>query len=446
MDQFELFSVHHQQTRFTDADCQSKLSETSSRSSRSSDSSNASSILSMCPLLFDSSDNSPITKTNPSENESLCKICKKVKSINQFNTCGQCHQEELTIRSESIQVISTDQNSNRHIVRSQSLTFESTSCKGEKLHIENKTTEIQKKDKKKFSYNHITKFLRSHGYLPPKTESSSQSSSISTTSCLHQILLRPQLSVETTVIETRKSPPSTTNNSPRTSPPSSTNNSPRTRLPSIRLTPERIQHYQQRQIELDRVIQKLVESITRTTNENITEIPKYWSYLKQSCLNQIQPKIHRSQIFNYLLKSSSSDKQMEIYLEENEAIKARLDIVSTIIPIVDEKYSISAINRLFDIEEQTMIENLRSQLEFLLSSYSDELLFIHERIRFYQSNPHEEKNPDWIQIIKGDYPFLIEKMSNDFIIKVPQIEHILILMLQNMKRRLLSTNPEITQK
>jgi hypothetical protein len=50
----------------------------------------------------------------------------------------------------------------------------------------------------------------------------------------------------------------------------------------------------------------------------------------------------------------------------------------------------------------------------------------------------------WTTIIEHDYPSLIEKISNDFITKIPQIEKILVQMLKNMKKRLLNTNNQRT--
>ena len=427
MNRFEYYSIqHHQQTHFTKTGRSKRLPSRVSISSSSTDLSSSSFILSMCPLSFQSNNDSPLTRTNSMddscENTPGCKICKQTKSTNQFNKCYQCFQTELSVTSDSLQLSPNDLKANKQIIRSQSLNYG------------------KNKDKKKFSYRLFTNFLRLHGHEQPKTESTT---SISTHSSLYQIILRPQLSFDTTVKEKVISPPPSRTTSPPSSTSSSRRNSPTsaslscTPPPLIHLSPERIKHCEQRQMELDRVIQKLVESITRKTNENIAEIPKYWSYLKQSCLDQLQPKKNQSQIFTNLLKSTLSDNQIKIFIEENEQIKARLDILTNILTTDQDKYSIPTIDRLFDFEEQSMTEYLRSQLEFLLASYSDELLFIHERIRFYQSCPHEEKNADWIQIIKMDYPFLIEKMSNDFIMKIPQVEQILIDMLGNMKKYLL---------
>jgi hypothetical protein len=49
-------------------------------------------------------------------------------------------------------------------------------------------------------------------------------------------------------------------------------------------------------------------------------------------------------------------------------------------------------------------------------------------------------------MIQIDYPCLIEKISNDFIIKIPQIEQILIDMLRNLKKNLLNNDIEINKK
>jgi len=84
-----------------------------------------------------------------------------------------------------------------------------------------------------------------------------------------------------------------------------------------------------------------------------------------------------------------------------------------------------------------MLENLRHQYELLFSSYKDELSFIREQCHFYQLNLNEERKFKWIQLIQIDYPCLIEKISTDFMIKIPQIEQILLQMLRNLNKQLL---------
>jgi len=420
---------------------ENRRSTLASLSSDSSDSSISSIILSMGPLSINSqnyfltNNNQSITKTNQNrnsiENISLCKICQKSKSSNSCETCRQSNGNQLIVRSNSFQLDSTDQK----IVRSHSFNTERQFSADKKLQTENGTVVLtQEKIKKKSSIYRIRNSLT----LQRESKSSSDSSLISTNSCLYQLLVHPKLSNETDQIETTECL-----SSPPTPPPPP----PAVSVPiCFQLSSERFNQFKRRQTELDRSVQKLMENVKIQTNENINQISKYWSYLKQVSLDKYLPKTNNLQLFDYLLKSNYANKQIKLHLEDNDELKAALQILSTTLSIVHDKCSFPTINQLFDNEEKTMIENLRYQLESLLSSYTNELSLIRARIHFYESNFNEEKKFDWIQIIQIDYPCLIENISNDFNIKIPQIEQILIEMLRNMKKCLLNIHTEINKK
>jgi len=183
-------------------------------------------------------------------------------------------------------------------------------------------------------------------------------------------------------------------------------------------------------------------------------------HLKQLSLDQFQTKSNRFQIFGYLLKTccspSDSRKQIELFFEQNDEIKAALQVLATTLVIVNEQESLLTVTHMFDREEQTKIRTLRRQLESSLSSYAEELSSILERINKYETSFSAWKNCsvtdldlityEWSRIIEHDYPSLIEKISNDFITKIPQIEKILVEMLKNMKKRLLYTDHQKTNQ
>lgn len=226
------------------------------------------------------------------------------------------------------------------------------------------------------------------------------------------------------------------------------------------ITDQHIKQSKQRQLELDRTVKKLIDVLTRKSNENIKQITQYWIYFKQTLLEKYQTKTNRYIIFNYLLQTccsqSDSQKQIDLYIEQNDEIKAALEVLSTIIMAVIEKESISTITHLFDREQQTTIRQLKDELETLLSSYSDGLILINECINVYESRFTGWKEPNtndldiltekWTEIVKVDYPSLIEKISNDFITNVPQIEKTLLKMLSNMQKRLLNMNHTIDSR
>jgi hypothetical protein len=379
-------SYSYRKTRVTNKNSRSSL-PLPSIASNSSDLSVSSGIISMCPL-----------------------------SINANDYLFIYDNSELIIKSDSFRFNSSNQSSAQVIRRSRSFNIETKLNKDEKLLTENQ--------------NDIKKELNSQGVKPLLCSKQEYERSID--SSLHLLLPRPKLSNETVPIERKQSPP------PR----------PTTSVPICcpEISPERLNQFKQRQTELDRSVKRLIESVTIKANENINQIRKYWSYIKQITLDQYQPKTTNFQLFDYLLKSTYLNKQFDRYFEQNDEIKAALQMLSTTLTIVHDKHSFSTINRLYDNEEKLMIENLHYQLESLLSSYTDELSFIRESSHYYKSNLNEEKKFNWIQIIQIDYPCLIEKISNDFIIKIPQIEQILIDMLRNLKKNLLNNDIEINKK
>jgi signal transduction histidine kinase len=244
---------------------------------------------------------------------------------------------------------------------------------------------------------------------------------VSLQTCLTKLLLQPKIADE-----------NQSNQSPPVVPSVST---PPTPIP---ISPERILQFKQRHIELDRAVEKLIETIKYETHKNVKQISKYWSYIKQISLDKYQPKGNPYQLFDYLLKSTYLNREYELFFEQNDEITAAIQVLSTTLSIVSHQHSFTVINRIFDEEEKLMREQLHHQLESLLSSYTDELSFMRERIRFYQTNANGEKDFDWIQIIQIDYPYLIEKLSNDFLIEIPRIEQILLQLLRNTKKHLLS--------
>ncbi|CAF3992945.1 unnamed protein product [Rotaria sp. Silwood2] len=219
-------------------------------------------------------------------------------------------------------------------------------------------------------------------------------------------------------------------------------------------TVQHIKQCKQRQTELHRTVEKLIEVLTTKTNESIYQISQYWIHLKQTLLDRFNSKTNRLLLFDYLLKSCCSSldsrKQIDLYVEKNHEIKEALEHLSTTLIIVTNQQSLITVSQLFDHEEQGAIRTLKRQLESLLSSYADTLSLINECINVYESRfaTWKEPNPNyldsiidgWTQIIKEDYPPLIEKISNDFITTIPQLEKTLLQMLYNVEQRLLNIN------
>lgn len=219
-------------------------------------------------------------------------------------------------------------------------------------------------------------------------------------------------------------------------------------------TVEHIKQSKQRQTELDQSVEKLIEILTRKTNENIQQISSYWLYLKEILLERSQPVNERFPLIDYFFKtccsSNNSRKSMQTFFQQNDDLNAAIDVLLTTLKIINQQPISLVINQLFYREEQTTIRALQRQLESLHSSYTEELSFIIERIRVYETRFDSWKNTntneldsiayEWTQIIENDYPALIEKISNDFITKVPQVDKVLLQMLRNTKKNLIHIN------
>ena len=225
---------------------------------------------------------------------------------------------------------------------------------------------------------------------------------------------------------------------------------------------QHVKHCQKRQSELDRAVGKLLEVLTTKMNDNLDQISQHWKHLKQLSVDQLQSKSTRFQLWNSLWKTCcltlDSRKQIESYIEQNDEIKAELQVLLSTLSIVNNKQFSVSLGELFDREETSTIRSFRRHLESLLSTYCEELTFITERIHFAESSFANWKNSDveeldrivseWSQIIEHDYPSLIEKIANDYVTKLPQPEKILFQMLKNMKKRLLKmiAVPTVSQR
>jgi hypothetical protein len=407
-------------------------------------------------------------------NTLLCIKCQQLYPSNQLDTCLHCygvlcsncyddhlenHQNDLKRNENLYPIISTNetfniikQNSDNQIVKSRSFNIEkkSTIESIENEHIN--ASQINHPKKKSTSL--LKKMINSSRHRRSNSISdkdSHSSSSVKQTSVI-KFSDRPKLNLEKQIEEISKIEPS----------PSSVPITPVRRFLNLydqyTHTAQNIKQCKQRQSELDRSVNKLVEVFTTKTTENINQISYYWNHLKQLTLGQYQTKPNRFQLFDYLLKTCCSSldaqKQMELYFQKNDEINAALQVLSTTLIIVNNEQTVLTISQLFDREEQTTIRTLQRHLESLLSSYAEELSFILERIKIYESRFSAWKNSNlmdldsityqWTTIIEHDYPSLIEKISNDFITKIPQIEKILVQMLKNMKKRLLNTNNQRT--
>jgi hypothetical protein len=351
----------------------------------------------MCPLI---------------NNDYQCSIqtdTQKKKKTKVFN-------KKSSTKSDSLQV-GSDRDS---IKSSHSPSIERKFDNDSQSISESETNTTRNKHKRKISFPRIMDLLN-------RQEECEELSTVSLQSCLSKLLLQPKIFDE---VESKSCPTVPCVSAPV----------------CISISPERITHFKQRQIELDRAVEKLLETIKYQTNKNIKQISKYWSYIKQTSLDKYQPKGNTYQLFDYLLKSTYFNREYELFFEQNDEITAALQVLSTTLSIVHEQHSYTVINRSFDEEEKLMREQLQSQLESLLSSYTDELSFMRERIRFYQTNGNGEKDFDWIRIIQIDYPYLIEKISNDFLIEIPRIEQILLQLLRNTKKHLLNIHLQVNQK
>ena len=219
-------------------------------------------------------------------------------------------------------------------------------------------------------------------------------------------------------------------------------------------TVRQIQQSKQRQAELDHSVEKLIEVLTMKTNENIQRISSYWIFIKETLLERFQSRNNPFPIIDYFFKTccstNNSRKLIQTYFAQNDDLNAAIEVLLTTLKIIDPPDVSLLINQVFYREEQITIRALQRQLESLHASYTEELSFIMERIRTYERRFASWKNTnineldsiayEWTQIIEHDYPVLIEKLANDFINKVPQLDKILLQMLRNMKKNFLNLN------
>ena len=89
-----------------------------------------------------------------------------------------------------------------------------------------------------------------------------------------------------------------------------------------------------------------------------------------------------------------SRKQIESYIEQNDEIKAELQVLLSTLSIVNNKQFPVSLSELFDREETSTIRSFRRHLESLLSTYCEELTFITERIHLAESSFANWKNSD----------------------------------------------------
>ncbi|CAF3640986.1 unnamed protein product [Rotaria sordida] len=429
-------------------------------------------------------------------NTLLCEQCHQLYQSKQLDACSDCygvfcincykehtqnHRNDLITNKDMYRIVSTDEtininmtlNSNdneqtsdsqifhaRSFDKEKKLATESTKPTVVKENTEDESTDSSENNNSKKKSNNIFRTIMSPRHRRStslsnkvsiiKTSSSSNNKQIFST----KFFPRKKLNINTN-IEDKSKTESIQAITPIT---------PVSRFIDLSdqytYTVQHIKQCKQRQIELDRTVKKLIEVLTIKTNENINQILQYWIHFKQILLDRFQSNTNRCLLFDYLFKTcfsnSDSQKQIDLYIEKNDEIKVALEVLSTTLTIVIDKQSLLVINQLFDREQQATIHTLKHQLESLLSSYSDTLSLINECINVYECRFTTWKDPHptdlnsitdgWRQIIKEDYPSLIEKISNDFITIIPQLEKTLLQMLYEMRRRLLSFDNQTTSK
>ena len=212
---------------------------------------------------------------------------------------------------------------------------------------------------------------------------------------------------------------------------------PPTCVPSaINLSIEDQTHWKARQVQLNEVVQQLIKTSQRKATENRKEISKVWAHLKRVSLYECPLSRHTSELFPGSFNVSRSKRFLDSSFEKNDELEAAFQVLATGLLIAQDTYSLCEFTQFFDDEERRMLEQLADQMEFSLSSYIDEHRMITERIHFYQNQPSDSKTVDWTQIIRDDYPPLIERISHDFINQIPSCQPTLVTMLTNIKRRL----------
>ncbi|CAF0844786.1 unnamed protein product [Adineta ricciae] len=354
-----------------------------------------------------SSENKPLQERKSIDYTPSCTTCRPLNSTAEYDACSRCREKQLVMRSGSLPSGSSDSNSDKELTRSSTFYIDNVYDKCEDLrNIHKDHNQLQRQCVKRLANAYRLQ------YVPSLTSSDP--------SLTQRLTEQHKPSCERKVPEMKSYSSSMTNCSYK-----------------VCLSPERIQYYQQRQVELDRACKKLLESLAIKTNENINEISKHWSYIKQTSLKEFRPQTVHFNLYESFLQKTPLNKSSESYITEHDGIQAAFEILQQILTIFRGKYTLLSLHELFDSIEKNMLQNLHAQLESLVSSYKDELSFMCERIHFYQSRTNGDKNFEWTQSIKVDYPVLIEKISDDFIIRVPEIDQTLIQMLRNMKKELL---------
>ena len=405
---------HHRQIHSIKRDSQPKilLKHTSSDSSDSSVSSSV--ILTMCPIAFGSSsilsNNDHQSLTNSSDSE-------------RRHSKSSSSTKSSLIRPHLLNIGSSDHDS----ISSYSPSPERKSSKDEQSSSENGTVSLKRsKSKNKVPHQGSTDSFK-------HSQTSIESKEISLESCLLNLVLRPKLLDDSVSRPSAVQPP----------PPP-----PKPRIDDVpicpRISPERFQQFQQRQIEYDHKAEKRLETIKCQSDKNVKQISRYWAYIKQICLDKYQSKGGASQFFDYLLNSTYIHREYDLYFEENDEIQAALQVLTTTLNIIHSQHSFSTLTRIFDEEEKAMRERYKCQLEDSLATYIDQLTLMREVIRCYQSNHKEQNNFDWIQTIQIEYPSFIEK-TNEFFNEVLSISQMLVQMLRQTNKNLLIIHQKINQ-
>ncbi|UJR29158.1 hypothetical protein I4U23_010372 [Adineta vaga] len=409
-------------------------------------------------------------------NTLLCRTCLKLYPSNQLDTCFHCfdalcpkcydqhienHQNELKTTRKSSQILSIEETIKPNRTEKETIFNENVKSEIKASDIETVDNQSENSNSssptntKKKSRTFLRKLITSTRHRHSTDDINSKPSSpVVKRSSSAKLPYRPKI-----VIETILDIPQTIESNPSVVPITPVRQFINFNEYFIDRT-QHIEQCKQRQSELNRSVDKLIEVFSKKTNETIQQISQYWMYLKQFLFDQLQAKTNRFHIFNHLIKTccstSESQKQIVSYFEQNDEIKASLQVLLTTLLIVNQQQTQLVINQSFDREEQTTLGRLRRHYEFFLASYAEELSFIHERIRIYESRFATWRNfsttdldslsYEWTHIIEHDYPVLIEKISNDFITKTPQIEKSLFEMLKNMKKRLLSIDHQGTSQ
>jgi hypothetical protein len=227
--------------------------------------------------------------------------------------------------------------------------------------------------------------------------------------------------------------------------------------------PHRIDHLNdeinscaQRQSQLDRVVDQLINTIRRTSKDNLDQILACWAHFQRVSLEQIdhascRRRRRRPYLFEYFFPSASRTTSLPMSIEQSDDVNAAYQVLVTALIIVTNDNPSMQVDRLYDEVRANTLDNLQFRLDRLLSSYVDEHQLIKERIHFYRSqttNNHTEQINvnSWMEIVRTDYSPLIEKLASDFTEKIPSIEQTLVRMLINLRSSLLRFHGDTHQR